>query len=285
LWSSEVIADMARSGMSFAASAGLHLNLPKLNGAGDVLEAFSDVDPTVRQSCLDVLWNVHQRRDVYSNTDTTSKDQSATEFLHEVPIYVQPGALQEENVASVSKRFGGYDFTTGAAGALLSTLPTARCFGDLTDLLSRNGLTRNDIHTAIRHLIAARLISIAVAAPENPVDETGSYSLPSALNRQTLVEDIGRDYVRPFSSPVAGSRVLLPIKERIYVWALVGMDLNDAWRRLDHLQTLFRDPQNRPLDRAGFVNTVMSSLAAFEQRIAPELLRLGILKRTPKPII
>lgn len=46
---------------------------------------------------------------------------------------------------------------------------------------------------------------------------------------------------------VVGTRVLLPIKDRLYLWALVGLDLNEAWQRLGDLQDMFWDGQNNPL--------------------------------------
>lgn len=69
------------------------------------------------------------------------------------------------------------------------------------------------------------------------------------------------------------------MKDRIYLWALLGMDLDEAWDRLKDQREIFRDPKNRPLDRTGFGGVLQSSLPDFADKIAPELLRLGILSR------
>jgi hypothetical protein len=101
--------------------------------------------------------------------------------------------------------------------------------------------------------------------------------MPSRLNQLILKEDITDELARPFTSPVVGSRVLLPIRDRLYLWAIVFGDVGNAWDIMGELREAFRGENGEPLDRAAFVDIVNASLGNFRKNAVPELLRLGIL--------
>lgn len=274
LWSGDVITDMSHVELNFAGTAGLHLNLPKLSGAPN----FSELPIAVGQSCLDAFWNVHQRRDIYSKGNFSLDPDASIATLADLPVYVQPGSLEPQNIQKVAQRFKNYDFGSPAAKQLVGSVKDSVTFADLFEKLEESGVSQVEARDVVRHFVASRIISIAVATTTSGTGD-GAFKLASRLNHQTLVEDIGNEFVRPFSSPVAGSRVLLPIKERLYIWALLGLDLNEAWDRLGDSQGMFRDPQNYVIDRTGFAKIIEESLPSFKTRVAPELERLGILSR------
>lgn len=276
LWSGEVVASMAEDGLTYLASAGLHLNLPRLTARPDALEALAHLPAPVRESCADVVWNVHQRRDIYVRDGGTPDRDAAIDGLADLPLYVQPGALEAANLAHVARQLPHYDFGSSPAQSLARHARGAADFGALFEAMRGDGLAEPEIRDVVRHFLGARLIAVAAAPPPPPATGT-RYAIPSQLNRHILEADIGDEFVRPFSSPVAGSQVALPLKDRIYLWALLGMDLDKAWDRMPELRDGFRDKDNRPLDRAGFARVIGQSLDGFRTRIAPELHRLGVL--------
>ena len=276
-WSSEVISDMEGDGCNFLASAGLHQNLPLLTGRPDAMEPFADLSVAQQQASFDILWNVHQRRDIFVKGAISADEAGVFGSLSTMPFYVMPGALSLERRRSLAKPLPHFDFGSAAASVFAECAADADNFGDLFTALAAKGQSAGESRELARHFMAARLLSVAPAAPAL-VGEAQDYEMPSTLNRNTLAEDIGAEHARPFASPVAGSRVLLPLKDRLYLWGLLGMDLGAAWDKMADLQGIFRDPQNNPLAKDGFCETITNSLPSFRQHIVPELVRLQILQ-------
>ena len=277
-WSADVVNDMSAVGCSYLANAGLHHNLPSLSPRPQALVEPSDMPVALQQMLLDASWNVHQRRDIYIKGGSVSAPEALLGTLAELPIYAMPGALGTQHRRDLQKALPGHDFCSVVAERFAKAAQTSATFGELADALERDGMNAGAIDAELRHFLAARLISIAAAVPGSG-DASGELVLTSSLNKNILIEDISLEYARPFSSPVAGSRLLLPLKDRLYLWALLDWDLKEAWDKLSDLQDIFRDQQNNRLSADGFVDTIKGSMPAFRKHIVPELIRLRILSQ------
>ncbi len=276
-WSADVIQDMAECGSIFLANAGLHHNLPSLSSSPEASERQKDWPVDLQQMHFDVQWNVHQRRDIYIRNCVQSSDFDLAAALGETPYYSMPDALSIEHRRSLAKSLPNFDFCSNEASAFAEAATKGGTFGALFDRLSLLGMAAEASTALARHFLAARILSVAPGSPAS-FASGGDVEMASALNRMILIEDIGSEHARPFASPVAGSRVLLPLKDRLYLWGVLGLDLGKAWERLSGLQHVFRDTQNNQLTRATFIQTIESSLPGFRQHIMPELLRLKILQ-------
>jgi SAM-dependent methyltransferase len=279
-WSADVIADLDRSGFAYVGNAGLHHNLPTLSSQPETLAARHNFPVALQQMVFDVTWNVAQRRDVYVRHQDPALSGDLATILQDLPIYVLPGALAKEQRQKLSKHFPNYDFCSPAATEFARVAATAATFGELFSELNSDGGQIEKWTEIARHFLAARLVSVA-AKPPADVGDVSDFQMGSSLNQIVLTDDIGEEYARPFASPVAGSRVLLPLKDRLYLWKLVGLDLGDAWDRLEHMQDVFRSDNNERLTRDGFINTIEASLPSFRKYAVPELLRLEILRPVP----
>ncbi|PHR96344.1 MAG: hypothetical protein COA68_15505 [Oceanobacter sp.] len=276
-WSGDVINDMEEHGLNFLANAGLHQNLPQLTARPDAMKAYADFPVALQQTCFDMTWNVHQRRDIYIKGETQGEKGALVKALENIPCYAMPNALSVEHRRSLAETLPNYDFCTEDASKFADAAATAGTFGALFDRLSAGGIDAETSTELARHFLAARLLSVAAATPLASEGD-GDVEMGSALNCLILVEDIGSEHARPFASPVAGSRVLLPLKDRLYLWGLIGLDLGEAWEKLSGMQQIFRDTQNNQLTRESFIQTIEDSLPGFRQHIVPELLRLKILR-------
>lgn len=276
LWSSEVIRQFDEEGFDFAGSAGLHHNFPALTARPDALEGFDGAPVALQQTLFDLAWNVGQRRDVYVRRGL-SAEQAPLAALRNLSPYAVHGVLTSERRRELRKTFQHYDFCSPESDIFAGLAAGAGTFAEILDGMAAKGVSLERAASVAKHFLAARLISIAVTPPIK-AGESGELKMGSELNQLVLVEDIGDEHTRPFSSPVAGSRVMLPLKDRLYLWKLIGMDLHDAWDRLGERRTLFRGANNEQLTRETFVKTIEQSLPAFRRIAAPELLRLGVLK-------
>jgi hypothetical protein len=278
LWSGEVIKEFDEEGFDFVGSAGLHHNFAALTARPDALEGHDSAPVTLQQTLFDFAWNVGQRRDVYVRRGVTA-EQVPLEGLRNLSPYAVRGVLTSERRRELRKSFPHYDFCSPESEIFAGLAVEAGTFGEVLDGMAAKGVSAARASLVAKHFLAARLVSIAVTSPIK-VGEPGEVQMGSELNRLVLVEDIGDEHTRPFSSPVAGSRVMLPLKDRLYLWKLIGMDLGDAWDRLGERRTLFRGANNEQLTRETFIKTIEQSLPAFRKIAAPELLRLGVLKVT-----
>lgn len=276
LWSNDVINEMEDSGFRYAGNAGLHHNLSDLFPQAKTLADSSGFPVALQQMMFDITWNVAQRRDVYvrANSVDCSGDLIAT--LEDLPIYVMRDAVTTSQRRGLGKHFPNYDFCSPAAEVFAREAVSAATFGEIFAEMTANGHSLGTSDDVARHFIAARLISIAAKSTVNST-EVNALQMGSLLNYLILKEDIDQEYARPFASPVAGSRVLLPLKDRLYLWKLIGLDLLEAWERLGHMQEMFRGNDNELLSREGFITTIEASLPAFRKHAVPELMRLGIL--------
>lgn len=277
LWSNEVIDSMALSDFAYLGSAGLHHNLSALTPDAGAALPGEDSPVALQQLMFDIRWNVAQRRDVYIRQGKSEKPQSLAELLGDLPIYAVSAALETRARQELCKHFPGYNFVATEAEKYAQIITSVRTFDELFKELQATDIAVRDGEAITRHFLATRLVSIAAATPAAASDK-GEVRMASTLNRNILLDDIGEEYARPFASPVAGSRVLLPLKDRLYLWSLVGNDLADAWDRLGHLQQVFRGKNNEQLSRDDFVRIIESSMPGFRKHALPELLRLGIVQ-------
>lgn len=276
LWSADVITEMAGAGCTYLANAGLHHNLATLSARPELLTGQNDLPLAQQQMLLDTSWNVHQRRDIYTKGEVVADQDAVLSDLAGLPIYIMPGALDIQHRQGLANQLPGHDFCSASASSFADAALSSASFGALSDTLAESGMPAATIISEMQHFLAARLVGVAAAEPGSG-NNSGELIMGSALNMMILKEDIGQEFARPFASPVAGSRLLLPLKDRLYLWALLGWDLSAAWDRLSDLQDVFRDPQNNRLSAEQFVHIIQGSIPAFRKHVVPELLRLKIL--------
>ncbi|MGC6499970.1 MAG: class I SAM-dependent methyltransferase [Henriciella sp.] len=271
-WSADVIEEMHESGLEFTADIGLHHNVPSLSGFP---QRHAGQSVATHQTLFDLHRNVPHRRELY----TRGTSDAPFDLLHELeslPLFYVRASLSAEKREDLNKRFKASELSGHDAEHFVEAVLGSDEFLELFGALRQEGWTDDKIARFVRIYLALRMISVAIArtGPQNP---SGKLVMTSSLNRRILTEDIGERHVRPFSSPVVGTRVLLPMKDRLYLWSLLGLDLRDAWDRLDDLRSSFVDNRNQPVDRESFVQIIEQSLPAFRRVVAPELLKLRIL--------
>lgn len=277
LWSNEVIADLDECGFEYIGNAGLHHNLPALTPLSDAQAEAKDLPIALQQMLFDVQWNVAQRRDIYVRRAGDTQQTDFASLVAGLPLYAIPASLEIQQRQGLRKHFQNYDFCSEIANKVARIAPSVTTFDKLFEELDAEKVPIEAGAEAVRHFLAARLISISARQPLD-VSSDGDVQMGSLLNTNILKDDIGAEYARPFASPVAGTRVLLPLKDRLYLWRLVGLDLGEAWDRLGDLQKVFRDANNEGLSREGFIQIIETSLPSFRKHAVPELLRLGILQ-------
>ncbi|MDB9844015.1 class I SAM-dependent methyltransferase [Porticoccaceae bacterium] len=276
LWSSEVIESLEEEGFRYVGSSILHQNMSGVTSPSVLPKESSQLPLALRQLLQDVAWNVAHRNDLYVNGNTPESADLQLTLLDSFP-YVAPGALNEANLKGLSKAFPRVDFTSRPVVSVTHAAKRAQTFGDLYELASQEGISATEITEVVTILLAARVLSVAITPIKNqPTGE--KLSMPSKLNRMILMEDISQEHARPFASPVVGTRVLMPIRDRVYVWALVLGDVGKAWDAMGELREAFRGDRGEPLNRSQFVEVVSDSMVNFEKTAVPELLRLGILE-------
>lgn len=275
IWSADVIKDMRASGFEFAADCGLHHNVESLSGFDAAFDQSASLSIEQCQTLLDVKRNVPHRRDVYIR-GRSSDSFDLLDALSRRALFSVPGSLRAENRSNLNRQFSGLQLRDNASDTFAEIVTEHTRFGDLFDSLRNIGWTETEIARVTRNFLAFRLISIAVFERAPTVD-LNRLTMPSALNRMILKDDIGEQHVRPFASPVVGTRVLMPVKDRLYLWALLGLDLSEAWGKIGDMRSSFVDARGRAVDRESFVQTIEQSLEGFKRVVAPELLRLRIL--------
>lgn len=274
-WSADVIESMEQQGFSYVGSSGLQHNLRSFTEHSSLPASCAELPLAQRQMLQDVTWNVSQRKDLYIRNDYQN-DGDLLQTLKGVAVYVAPGALNLDNRRQISKGYPGVDLCSPAAEILVESIKTAKTFGDIFEYLFARNVSRSESLTLVSNLLSARLLSVAVR-PVPEVADLNDLYMPSKLNQLILAEEISNEHARPFTSPIAGSRVLLPIRDRLYLWAIVNGDVGEAWDKMGELRDAFRGENNEPLDRAGFTQVLSASQENFKKVAVPELLRLGIL--------
>jgi SAM-dependent methyltransferase len=275
-WSADVIRDLAGAEFDFVGHSGFHHNLKTLSARPGSLDSIAAFSIASRQSLFDADWNIPHRRDIYVRQNGQMTSDAFVDALKDQYVFAVRDMLSEAQRRKLGANFRGYDFCNQSANRFSEIALTSKTFGDLFAGLAEVGMSYTDSIEITRHFLAIRLISVAVALP-GAIDASGDLRMGSALNQNILTEDIGARHARPFSSPFAGTRVLLPLKDRLYLWAIVGLNLTDAWDRLGDLRGMFRDNNNKQVDGAAFVDIINQNLPGFRAHAAPELLRMGIL--------
>lgn len=275
LWSADVISLLAQNGFTFLGSAGLQHNLPEFSAHLRIPKSALSFPVATQQLLQDVAWNVAQRKDIYLK-GTSIVAKSLIMSLQEYAFYVAPGALEDQKIAFILKQFPGAHLITRINISRLRQGKHCRTFAELCIHFRDFGQTDDAINTLFSQLLATRIVSLAQPLPIGD-GQTDSLTMPSALNRIILQHDIHLEHGRPLSSPTIGSRLLLPIKDRLYLWAIVMGDVGAAWEKLGDLRNAFHGPKGEPLNKAEFVSIIEQSLPAFKAKVVPELIRLGIL--------
>lgn len=278
LWSHDVIQALEQYKFGYLGDIGLHHNV-KAFSKHIALPNDIDTLPIANQQMLkDVAWNVHQRKDLYVK-DSDFTPVSILDSLANKYFYISPGALHEQQIALIRKQYPG---ATHILRSNIERLQKAQNEGTFTNLISvykSAGMSIEDIQELFCQLLATRIISIAVSSPNSAeVSNKTSFSLLSKLNQLILEDAIHLEHARPFVSPVVGSRLLLPLKDRLYLWALVKGDVGLAWDSMGELTKIFQGPSGNSINKAEFVNIIEKSLPAFTQKVVPELVRLRILE-------
>ena len=276
LWSADVIEDFRGSGFSYAGNCGLHHNLPELSPSASMLKGHQSLPTPLSELFFDVAWDVAQRKDLYVK-DGGGEVVLFLSQLAEMPVLAMPDALHKEQRANLAKRLPSSVLDGQVCDAIERVAPEARTFGDLVEELKRREFGDGAIEDALKQLLAMRLLTIGASFAGEAVLKGGGYRMISPLNAMLLEEDLNKEQARPFSSPVVGSRVLLPLKDRLYLAVLLGLPPEKAWAQLGRLSSLFRGANNEILSVGEFSGTVDRTLENFERVAAPELVRLGIL--------
>jgi len=277
LWSSDVISGMEESSFEFIANAGLHHNLVSLSSRPNILASAADLPRPQKELVFDIVWNVHQRKDIYVRNGAPTHSEPLSAMLVEQPLYVMADAVTPAQRQKLKKLFPHFDFCSPEANLLADSAPNVDTFGELFIVLREKGVSEDAANDLMRHFLAARLISVAASLPRS-ARKTDAIEISSRLNRFILMEDIAEQFARPFASPVIGSRVLLPLKDRLYIWALVGLDLSEAWARLGDMREILREANNNAVTWETFVHTIEQNLPLYRTFAVPELVRLGILR-------
>lgn len=276
LWSNAVIDEMAQAQFDYLGNAGLHHNLPALTPDANVLASLPDLPTGLLELVNDFKWNVAQRRDIYVRRANKDNRESLRNLLSGFFLYAAPASLTRIARQRLHKSFPNYNFCTDTADEFAEIAIETRTFDELFARLLERGVSIEDGENLLRHFLAARLVSLALATP-GTLGYSGGLTMTSHLNENILIEDIGKEHARPFASRIVGSRVLLPLKDRLYLWALLGYDLDDAWDRLGELREIFIGRNNEKLSRESFSDVLNSSMEGFRSHMVPELIRLGIL--------
>lgn len=277
LWSHDVIQSLAQHAFDYLGDIGLHHNV-KAFSQHIALPADIESLPMANQQLIkDVAWNVHQRKDLYIK-DLDFMPVSILDALADKYFYISPGALHEQQIAFIRKQYPGATHILRSNIEKLQKVQYKTTFADLISVYQNAGLTIDYIEELFCQLLATRIISIAVISPnlEESLSKT-NFSLSSKLNQLILEDDIHLEHARPFVSPVVGSRLLLPLKDRLYLWAIVKGDVGEAWDKMGDLTKIFQGPSGKQIDRAEFIHIIEQSLPVFRQKIVPELVRLRIL--------
>ena len=275
-WSADVISSLADHGFAFLGSAGLQHNLPELSAHLHIPKEAANFPIATQQLLQDVAWNVAQRKDIYIKGGA-AEVKPLILSLQQYAFYIAPGALDDQKVAFILKQFPSAHLITRTNISRLSQGRHCRTFAELAMHFRNFALSDNKINILFSQLLATRIVSLAQSLP-NEYNQSVRLNMPSALNRIILEQDIHLEHCRPFSSQIIGSRLLLPIKDRLYLWAMVIGDVGVAWDRLGDLCNVFHGPTGEPLVKEEFVHIINKSLPAFKAKIVPELIRLGILR-------
>ncbi|GAB5459336.1 MAG: hypothetical protein Hens3KO_23660 [Henriciella sp.] len=277
-WSIDVLRDMRAEDLSFVGSASLHHNLPKLVSRPDTTVGGKVLPLELRQMQFDIAWNTGVRRDIFIKGEAAAYQRTLRDSLVDQYVFCNAGALSDAHRARLKKPFQNFDFCASDAAQFAEAAGSATRFGELYDRLENSGMSVAKAVSLTKHFLAARIISVGTGAP-GAGDHDGDVVMSSQLNQMMLHEQIGMQGGRPFSSTTVGTRVVLPLKDRIYLWALTRGDLSEAWDRLGPLQSLFKD-QNKPITKHQFTNAITDSLPSFRQHAVPELLRMRVVKPT-----
>ncbi|MEP4889076.1 MAG: class I SAM-dependent methyltransferase [Aliiglaciecola sp.] len=280
VWSRDIIAKAEGVGLAFVGSAGLHHNLPEFSAHLGLPKDSEQFSTATRQMLQDIAWNVAQRKDIYCK-GAKSAETSILQRAGDCHFYFAPGALSD---AMIQRIITQYPAATLLTPNIISLLRQHKHCTSINELMARvceqyqqktaSPFLQKD--KLVSQLLATRLMSLA--NPVNQPVQQGSLYMPSLLNQTLLKQDIHLEHGRPLASPVIGTRLLLPIKDRLYLWALVFGDVGLAWDKMSDLRNAFHDANGQPINKQMFVSIITQSQPAFNQRVVPELLRLGILQ-------
>lgn len=280
LWSHDVIQTLNHHDFHYLGNIGLHHNVKAFSQHIALPENIETLPLSNQELLKDIAWNVHQRKDLYIK-DSNFTPVSVLDSLADVSFYISPGALHEQQIEFIRKQYPGATHILRSNIERLQQIQHVGTFGHLIDEYKKAGMDPNDIQEFIRQLLATRIISIAVLPINLQIfnDQADIY-LPSTLNQLILEEDIHLEHARPFVSPVVGSKLSLPIKDRLYLWAVVKNEVGSAWDAMGELTKIFQGPTGQHLNKTEFVKIIEQNLPTFKQKIVPELMRLRILAQS-----
>lgn len=204
-------------GLRIVANAQLELNDLEISAPDGLQSDLAELGPVPRAMLMDAIRNTHSRMDVLMRRDCVQSTGSPDLWVDRL----SRGPLMEERRA-FSQRLGIDLFATAYNDILAATDGRAQ---RLRDLAADEASDR-----ALQRLVALKLIQVA-RRPYIRGRAPGSRLL-SRLNTLVLEDRIESSGPAPFSSPVAGSQVLLPPQDRLALMALLGGDFGKAWARM-----------------------------------------------------
>ncbi|GAA6185263.1 class I SAM-dependent methyltransferase [Aliiglaciecola sp. NS0011-25] len=280
VWSRDIIAKAKSVGLEFIGSAGLHHNIAEFSAHLGLPANSEQFSVATQQMLQDIAWNIAQRKDIYCKGAKPSTS-SLLQRVGECHFYFAPGALSDNMIGHITTQFPAANLLTPTIVSLLRDHADCSTINALINKLCDRFQAKLaspflEAEKLVTQLLATRVMSLA--KPIAPSSPQGTLCMPSLLNQTLLKQDIHLEHGRPLASPLIGTRLLLPIKDRLYLWALVFGDVGAAWDKLGDLQNAFHDANGQPITKQTFAAIIAQSQPAFNQRVVPELLRLGILQ-------
>lgn len=272
LWFDDLNADMHEADFSWANTARLTHAFPEfvLPMPSPLVERGADSEAL--QLDIDIALNTAYRADVFikSGVERAGVIDALSDFHlndvngaagHRLKALIEKAPwIDEKSSTAVLSEMTGNSSTVRSAGVAVRQQS-----GDPDQVVGR--------------LIAS---SVVRPMPHEPIEASnlsGStrWIIPSEYNRRVIEDDLGRLHPRPLASPVAGTGLILPLVDRLTIFALAGGDLSIAYQALEDANISTEQAFGSGFDN---FSHVMSDLCErFKLTRVEELEGLGIIER------
>jgi SAM-dependent methyltransferase len=278
LYVTEVLREIESTGLVYAGNGQLGFNLMEI-GLPQPLRAGAEAMKTVpaRELYLDYARNAAARADIYVKPlDGPARD--AADLLadfHIMRFGTGPDTLRRQQIAQNT----GVDFTAQLYTDLLAVLSSEpRRIAELLEEPALRKHARARVLKAIQLLLGtdmAALARVKTAQQSAPLPE--KIRLTSKLNRVLLEDSLDNPDAAVFSNPLTGQRLLLPLAQRLSLYALLGGDLEVAYAGLEAHGLQVTGPDNKPASAAEFKASVLAELPKFSAQDGAFLRAIGVI--------
>jgi SAM-dependent methyltransferase len=273
-------------GLEFSGSANLLPDYPELalsREAFSVLTAVTaDADIPFREATRDMLLDTPQRFDLFRRPDGARNSSRAGWLACLGELFLQRvGTKQDLEERRQLARTIAADLAAPVCTAMLdfAETPSITIAAALADG-ARAGFAAAEMERAIEHLFALGFLNVFVRPPLPASPRSDSrHRLSSALNAGILLDTIASRDPEWLASPVQGSPIYVPAAGRLLLLALVGGDLEQAWRSIKAAHPDLRDSRGNPIrDFGHFRAETEQGLPQFVRGALPQLLRVGVVE-------